>query len=221
MNYANFYEIATYVNEINRNIFNARELAENTHIYYADFQWSKENGIIAHNIKELAKILAEDGSEECKDWLYEIAKELKLTDMDFMDYMETDTDIVSMFLAEPSVTESEIKISGIISKNGEDDYELYNGFVLSKEDEKAIWKILQKYETEGGSERGTQREVAKYFYSETVKELSESYGVIDLLTAAIMRNNNLSYEEAEDIAMRLNSSDYLFDRMIDDFMDEE
>ena len=111
-----------------------------------------------------------------------------------------------------------IRINGIISKHGEDDYELWEEFVLSKEDEKTIWKILQKYETEGGSERGTQREVAKYFYSETVKELSESYGVIDLLTAAIMRNNNLSYEEAEDIAMRLNSSDYLFDRMIDEYL---
>lgn len=102
MEYRDFYDIAEYLNGINRNVFTARETACNAHIYYADFQWSKENEEVAHNIKELAKLLAEDGSEECKDWLYEMARELDLLDMDFMDYAETDADIVSVFLAEPA-----------------------------------------------------------------------------------------------------------------------
>lgn len=99
MTYEDFYEIATYGNEMWKGSFTPKEIAENAHIYYADFQWSKENETIAHNIQELAKLLAEDGSEECKDWLYRMATELGLLDMDFMDYADTDTDIVSMFLA--------------------------------------------------------------------------------------------------------------------------
>jgi len=58
-------------------------------------------------------------------------------------------------------------------------------------------------------------------HKKTIQKLSEEYGVIDLLTAAIMRNNNLSYNEASDIALRLNSSDYIFDRLIDEFIEEE
>lgn len=79
-------------------------------------------------------------------------------------------------------------------------------------------------------------ELLKYFKSEILKykcdcgncenicykitELSKKYGSIYLLTAAIMRNNNLSYEKASEIAERLNSSDYLFDRLIDDILEE-
>lgn len=100
LEYSNFYDIAEYLNYINRNVFTAREIAEAAYTYLADFQWSKTNGKVAHNIKELAKIFAEDESEECKDWLYEMAKELGLIDMDFIDYMETDTDIVSRFISE-------------------------------------------------------------------------------------------------------------------------
>lgn len=101
MEYRDFYNIAEYLNGINRNVFSAREMAENAYNYCADFQWSKENEEIAHVIQELAKLLAEDGSDECKDWLYEMATELGLLDMDFLDYMETDADIVSCFLGEP------------------------------------------------------------------------------------------------------------------------
>ena len=101
LEYRNFYDIAEYINGINRNVFSAREVAETAYTYCSDFEWSKENGEVAHNIQELAKLLAEDGSEECKDWLYEMATELGLLDMDFLDYMETDADIVSCFLGEP------------------------------------------------------------------------------------------------------------------------
>ena len=53
-----------------------------------------------------------------------------------------------------------------------------------------------------------------------ITKLSKNYGSIDLLTATIMRYNNLSYEKASEIAERLNSSDYLFDRLIDDILEE-
>ena len=55
---------------------------------------------------------------------------------------------------------NEIRISGIIFEHGADDYGLWEGFVLSKEDENAIWEILQKYDTEGCSVRGTRKEIA-------------------------------------------------------------
>ena len=100
MTYEDFYEIATYGNEMWKGCFSPKETACNAHTYYADFQWSKENEKVSFVIQELAKLLAEDGSDECKDWLYRMATELELLDMDFIDYMETDTDIVSMFLAD-------------------------------------------------------------------------------------------------------------------------
>ena len=52
-------------------------------------------------------------------------------------------------------------IIGIIFEHGKDDYGLWEGFVLSEEDENAIWQILQKYDTEGCSLRGTRKEIAK------------------------------------------------------------
>ena len=161
MNFRDFYQIASYGNEMWKGSFTAEEIAQNAYDYITDFQWSKENKIVAYNIQELSKLLAEDGSEECKDWLYEMATELGLLDMDFMDYMETDIDIISMFLAKPNKTQSKIKISSIIFEHGEDDYELWEEFALSKEDQKAILKILQKYETGGCSVRGTRKEIAK------------------------------------------------------------
>lgn len=53
------------------------------------------------------------------------------------------------------------RISGIIFEHGKDDYGLWEGFNLLEEDEIAIWQILQKYDTEGCSVRGTRKEIAK------------------------------------------------------------
>ena len=99
MEYEDFYNIAEYLNAINRNTFTQKEVACNAYDYYADFQWSKKNEMVARTIQELAKLLAEDESEECKDWLYQMATELGLLDMDYWDYEETDADILSVFLA--------------------------------------------------------------------------------------------------------------------------
>ena len=98
MNYNDFYDIAEYLNGINRNIFSHREVAENAHIYTCDFEWSKENDDLAQSIKELCKLLVEDGTEECLEWAFEIANELGLIDMDYCDYDDTDPEIISIFL---------------------------------------------------------------------------------------------------------------------------
>ena len=51
-------------------------------------------------------------------------------------------------------------IDGIIFKSGRNDYTLWEGFKLSREDEDAINTILLKYDNEGGSVRGTRQEIA-------------------------------------------------------------
>ena len=100
MNYSTFYEIAEYGNEAWKGGFSHSEVAENAHNYTCDFEWSREHGDVANSIKELAKLLAEDGSEECMDWLYDIADELGLIDMDYLDYMDTDPEIIKRILTE-------------------------------------------------------------------------------------------------------------------------
>ena len=56
---------------------------------------------------------------------------------------------------------NDTRISGIIFEHGKDDFGLWEGFVLSDEDEAAIWQILQKYDTEGCSVRGTRKEIVE------------------------------------------------------------
>ena len=97
MNYSRFYDIASYLNEINRNTFSHREVAENAHIYTCDFEWSKENGKISFVIQNLAKLLIEDGSDECHDWLSDMAWDLGLL-KNFQDYEETKEYLLSLFL---------------------------------------------------------------------------------------------------------------------------
>lgn len=57
--------------------------------------------------------------------------------------------------------EDKCRITGIIFEHGKDDFGLWEGFYLTEEDENAIWKILQKYDTEGCSVRGTRKEIAE------------------------------------------------------------
>lgn len=90
-----FLRIAEYGNANWKGSFTPEEVRENAEIYYADFLWSKANDIISETIKTLAKNLAEDvrempDLEEPKQWLYQIASELNLIDMDCYNYLETD-----------------------------------------------------------------------------------------------------------------------------------
>lgn len=47
----------------------------------------------------------------------------------------------------------------IIRFDGNDDYEFWSGFSLSKEDQEKINKILSKYETDGCSVSGTKQDI--------------------------------------------------------------
>lgn len=95
LTYTDFLQIAEYANENWKGNFTEEEVKDNAKIYYADFQWSKENETIAETIKSLCSNLAEDvremaNAEEPVKWLGQIATELGLIDMDFEDYLETD-----------------------------------------------------------------------------------------------------------------------------------
>lgn len=95
MNLKDFLRIAEYGNEMWKGSFTQEEVKENAEIYYADFQYSKENDTISETIKSLCRNLADDvrempDLEEPKQWLYQIASELGLIDMDYVDYLETD-----------------------------------------------------------------------------------------------------------------------------------
>lgn len=94
MDYSDFYDIAEYGDEHWRGKFTPKEIACNAYDYMCDFEWSKKafvtDGEIAVTIQELTKLLAQDGTEEAKHWLYQIADELGLIDMDCGDYLETD-----------------------------------------------------------------------------------------------------------------------------------
>lgn len=99
MELKDFLRIAEYGNANWKGSFTTDEIKENASIYYADFQWSKENETISETIKFLAKNLAEDlkgipetdaDYEQVKQWLYQMAEELGLIDMDCNDYLDTD-----------------------------------------------------------------------------------------------------------------------------------
>ena len=91
-----FVEIAEYANKNwAKGSFTEDEVWENAEMLYADLEWSRENGEIAQSIKTLCENLIADmkanpNAEEPKQWLYEIADELCLIDMDWHDYTETD-----------------------------------------------------------------------------------------------------------------------------------
>ena len=95
MEYADFYDIATYGNEAWKGSFSPKEIAQNAYDYLCEFRVSKANEVITHTIKELARLLVEDVKAmpdliEPKEWLYRMASELGLIDMDCHDYEDTD-----------------------------------------------------------------------------------------------------------------------------------
>lgn len=94
MDYEKFYTIAEYGNANWKGSFTPKEIACNAYDYKVCFDWSKENDEISFVIKELAALLAEDESEECIDWLWDMATELGLVDMDYWDFAETDSWVI-------------------------------------------------------------------------------------------------------------------------------
>lgn len=100
MTYEDFLRIAEYGNKNWKGSFTKKEIEQNAEIYYADFLWSKANETISETIKTFAKNLADDvrempDLEEPKQWVYQIAEELGLIDMDCNDYLNTDEWLVN------------------------------------------------------------------------------------------------------------------------------
>ena len=52
-----------------------------------------------------------------------------------------------------------MKITGIVIKHGNNDFEYWTGFSLTEDEENAIWNILNKHDIEGCSVRGTMEEI--------------------------------------------------------------
>ena len=89
MTYEDFYDIAEYGNTNWDGSYTQREVACNAYNYLIEFEASKAKEKVLPIIQELWKLLAEDGSEECKEWLYRMADELGLIDIDCQDYLDT------------------------------------------------------------------------------------------------------------------------------------
>lgn len=51
------------------------------------------------------------------------------------------------------------RICGIIFEHGNNDYEYWEGFNLTEDEENAIQEILMRHDTEGCSLRGTRKEI--------------------------------------------------------------
>ena len=98
IDYSFFYTIAEYGNENWKGSFSPREVACNAYNYLCEFNSSKEDETPTEVIKTLYSLLIEDETEECLDWAYTIATELNLIDMDYLDYMDTDKEIILKFV---------------------------------------------------------------------------------------------------------------------------
>lgn len=93
-----FKSIARYGNENWKGNFSEDELNEYAWDYLNEFEASRDDEP-TETIKELYNLLIEDGSVVCLDWAYTLATELGLIDMDFMDYMEIDSELIKKFLS--------------------------------------------------------------------------------------------------------------------------
>lgn len=76
MRYGEFYDIATYGNENWKGSFTPKEIACNAYDYLCEFKYSKRDGKLNHTMRELLKLLKEDGSEECLEWARQIESEI-------------------------------------------------------------------------------------------------------------------------------------------------
>lgn len=83
LGYNFFYDIAIYGNENWKGVYTPKEVACNAYDYLCAFEESKESQEPHDVIKELTKLLEEDGSDKAKEWLYNIVEGLGLIDMDW------------------------------------------------------------------------------------------------------------------------------------------
>ena len=76
MKYSDFYNIAAYGNVAWNGSYTDEEVTNNAADYYTDFLWSKANRKLSFVIKELLRLLEEDGTEKCWKWAWKIKKEV-------------------------------------------------------------------------------------------------------------------------------------------------
>lgn len=83
MTFDDFYEIAKYMNEQNKNMFSEDEILDGANEYWYEFIWSRENGEMSYNIKILCEQLEENfanypADKRPKNWADKIKKEINL-----------------------------------------------------------------------------------------------------------------------------------------------
>lgn len=69
LEFVNFYDLAEYVNEINRGKFTPREIANYAHIYWQDYVYSLRHGRTAHSTMWLQERLAEMDEDNSLKWI--------------------------------------------------------------------------------------------------------------------------------------------------------
>lgn len=90
MEFSDFYDIAEYGNKHWKGAYSQKEVKQNAYDYYTDFLACMDEGELTPVIKELARLLADDGSDEAKYWLFMIASSLNLINITFADCLKTD-----------------------------------------------------------------------------------------------------------------------------------
>lgn len=97
MGYKDFYNIAQYGNTAWKGAYTTQEITQNAREYYSDFLTSENSGGPTFLIRRLMSLLAEDGSEKAKMWLYQIATELKMIHLSYK-FCKTSSDWIEQFI---------------------------------------------------------------------------------------------------------------------------
>lgn len=103
LEYAQWYDIASYLNAKERNMFNEKEIACYAYDYMCDYEASKEDHIVEHSIQDVINTFLEDWHTETQNvnanmseilqlesWLWDLFNELNLVDLDWQDYSESE-----------------------------------------------------------------------------------------------------------------------------------
>ena len=90
MEFSEFYSIAEYGNKHWKGSYSQKEVNQNAYDYYTDFLACLNEEELTPVIKELARLLADDGSNEAKYWLFMIVSSLNLINITFDVCLKTD-----------------------------------------------------------------------------------------------------------------------------------
>ena len=107
MEFSDFYDIAEYGNKHWKGAYSQKEVKQNAYDYYTDFLACMDEGELTPVIKELARLLADDGSDEAKYWLFMIASSLNLINITFADCLKTDEWLKNFLLCKENGYEKE------------------------------------------------------------------------------------------------------------------